>query len=245
MKRTSLYRTALFLTVSIGWFATSVAAQTKPDFSGRWTNEAAAQANTAQRGGQGGARRQGGNRQQRGTRGQQRGTRGQQRGTRGQQGGTRSQQRGQQRGQQRSARQGGTRQRGGRQRSGEMGSGWGNTLTVTQDVEQLSVQYTFFSRGDLQPALKFTYALDGSESKNSVQMGRGIQVQLSKTAWDADELAITTVHFFPNPTTGESVPYEITQTLSLESPTSMVVETTRSGLLGGKPSTTRTVYTKR
>jgi hypothetical protein len=41
----------------------------------------------------------------------------------------------------------------------------------------------------MQPALTFVYALDGSETKNSVMMGRGIQMQPSKTAWDGDKLA--------------------------------------------------------
>src|SRR4029434_7956929 len=87
--------------------------------------------------------------------------------------------------------------------SGDMGSGWGSNITVTQDANRLTVEYAFFARGDMQPPLRFVYALDGSESKNSVMMGRGIQMQVSKTAWDGDKLVITTTHTFADPATGK------------------------------------------
>ena len=125
-----------------------------------------------------------------------------------------------------------------------MGSGWGSNITITQDAGRLTVEYLFFARGDMQPPLKFAYALDGSETKNSVMMGRGIQTQTSKTAWDGDKLVITTAHTFTHPETGQQMTSEVKQKLSLESPNSLIVETTRSGVLGGPPSTTRTVYRK-
>lgn len=125
-----------------------------------------------------------------------------------------------------------------------MGSGWGSPITITQDASRLTVEYMFFGRGDMQPPLRFVYALDGSETKNSVMMGRGIQVQTSKAKWDGDKLVITTVHVFAHPETGKPMTQDVTQALSLESPASMIVETIRSGVLGGPPSTTRTVYRK-
>ena len=133
---------------------------------------------------------------------------------------------------------------GGRAVTGDMGSGWGSPLNITQDANRLTVEYAFFARGDMQPPLKFIYALDGSETKNSVMMGRGVQVQNSKTAWDGDKLIITTTHSFANPETNEQMKIEVRQTLSLGSPTSLMVETTRSGVLGGSPSTTKTLYKK-
>jgi len=133
-------------------------------------------------------------------------------------------------------------QRGGR--SGDMGSGWGSTIAITQDGARLTVEYAFFSRGDMQPPLKFVYNLDGSETKNSVMMGRGIQGQISKTAWEGDRLAITTVHTFPDPAGGKPTMVDVKQVLSLESPTSLIVETTRTTPLGGSAKTTRTVYRK-
>jgi hypothetical protein len=125
-----------------------------------------------------------------------------------------------------------------------MGSGWGPTITIAQDAMRLTVEYAFFTRGDMQPPLKFVYALDGSETKNTVMMGRGMQTQTSKAAWNAATLVITTAHPFADPATGKPGTAEVTQVLSLESPTSLVVETTRSGVLGGAATTTRTVYRK-
>ncbi len=96
-----------------------------------------------------------------------------------------------------------------------MGSGWGSTITVTQDAARLTVEYAFFGRGDMQPPLKFVYALDGSETKNSVMMGRGMQVQTSRTAWDGAKLKITTLHTLADPATGKPMTAEVVQTLSL------------------------------
>ncbi|HXT69720.1 MAG TPA: hypothetical protein VN700_08190 [Vicinamibacterales bacterium] len=126
---------------------------------------------------------------------------------------------------------------------GDMGSGWGPTITITQTGAQLTVEYAFFGRGDMQPPLKFTYALDGSETKNSVMMGRGTQAQVSKTAWDGAKLVITTLHTLAGPD-GKPMTAEVKQTLSLESPTSLAVDAVRAGVLGGPATTTRTVYRK-
>ena len=129
-------------------------------------------------------------------------------------------------------------------RVGDMGSGWGSPITISQDASRLTVEYAFFARGDMQPPLKFVYMLDGAETKNSVMMGRGIQAQTSKTAWEGDKFVITTLHNFENPANGQPMRIEVKQKLSLESPTSLIIETTRSGVLGGPPSTTKTVYKK-
>ena len=125
-----------------------------------------------------------------------------------------------------------------------MGSGWGPTITVTQKAQQLTVEYAFFSRGDMQPPLRFAYALDGSETKNTVMMGHGMQVQTSRAKWDGARLVITTRHSFMDPATGKPAMTEITQALSLESGTSLVVETTRAGVTGGPASTVKTTYRK-
>jgi hypothetical protein len=63
--------------------------------------------------------------------------------------------------------------------TGSPGSGWGTPLTIAQDSTRLTVEYSFFSRYDLQPPLQFTYALDGTETKNVVMMGLGALEQLS------------------------------------------------------------------
>lgn len=191
MKRAQWIRAA----VIVASFATGVAAQSKPDFSGRWTTDpdpaAAAAAPAAPARG--------------------------------------------------SAPPAGAGRGGGR---GEMGSGWGSTITIAQDAAKLTVEYAFFGRGDMQPPLKFVYALDGSETRNSVMMGRGIQQSASTAAWQGDKLVITTTHTFPDPDSGKPTGTEVKQVLSLESPTSLVVETTRAGVRNGPASTTRTVYRK-
>ena len=127
-------------------------------------------------------------------------------------------------------------------RPGDLGSGWGSTITIAQTDRALTVEYAFFTRGDMQPPLKFTFALDGSESTNTVMMGRGFQVERSKTAWEGQTLVITTVHDFKDPASGKPATAEVTRRLSLESPDSLIVETTRGGVLGGPPSTSRVVY---
>jgi hypothetical protein len=138
----------------------------------------------------------------------------------------------------------GARGRGRGPARGDMGSGWGPTITITQDATSLTVEYAFFARGDLQPPLRFVYALDGTESRNSVMMGRGVQVQRSRAQWDGAALKVTTAHALTDPATGKPVSADISQTLSLTSPTELVVETTRAGVLGGPTTTTRTVYRK-
>lgn len=135
-----------------------------------------------------------------------------------------------------------TGQRGGGR--GDMGSGWGSTIAITQDAARLTVEYAFFGRGDMQPPLRFVYALDGSETRNSVMMGRGIQQSASTAAWQGNTLVITTMHTFPDPGTGKTTATEVKQALTLESPTSLAIETTRSGLADTPASTTRSVYRK-
>lgn len=127
---------------------------------------------------------------------------------------------------------------------GSMGSGWGSAITIEQGANQLTVEYAFFVRGDLQPPLKFTYALDGSETLNTVQMGRGMQTQKSTTTWQGESLVITTVHPFSDPASGQAMTVDVRQRLTVELPASLIVETTRSGVLGGAASTVRTLYRK-
>jgi len=112
----------------------------------------------------------------------------------------------------------------------------------------LTVERVLYRPRDYQPTLKLRYALDGSESRNTFLMGRGLQVQVSTAAWDTDELVITMVHTVPDVEEGKTVRCEVTQTLSLQPPqqavgeSTLVIETTRCGVLGGLPSTTETVY---
>ena len=127
---------------------------------------------------------------------------------------------------------------------GNMGSGWSTTIAISQDAKQLVVESIVYTRSDLQAQPRFVYALDGSETRNTVTVGRGSQVQSSRAAWDGASLRITTSHTLSDPSSGKPLTMEVVQTLSLESPTRLVIDVTRAGVLGGPPSTTRTVYTK-
>jgi hypothetical protein len=127
---------------------------------------------------------------------------------------------------------------------GDMGSGWGSPLTIAQDAKQLVVDQTLFSRYDLQPPLRFVYALDGSETRNPVMMGHTTQLRVSRASWDGQTLRITTNYPSIDPASGNAFTTEVTHRLTLESPTTLVVEATRVGALGGQPTKTRTVYRK-
>jgi len=130
-------------------------------------------------------------------------------------------------------------------RRGDMGSGWGSPLTITHGADRLVVEYTFFSSYDLQPRLRFTYLLDGSESRNAVMIGHATSEQRSKVSWERSTLVITTTYPAPIGADGRPVVAEVRQALTLESPTLLVVETTRVGILGGATTTITTTYSKR
>jgi hypothetical protein len=125
---------------------------------------------------------------------------------------------------------------------GDMGSGWGSSIAIAQDTSRLSVEYQPFSRYDLQPPLKFTFPLDGSEGRNAVMMGRGEQIESSRAKWDGQTLTIVTTHQVADRDAGKSLTNEVTRKLWLESPTTLVVEVTRAGVLGGPATKTRSTY---
>jgi hypothetical protein len=127
---------------------------------------------------------------------------------------------------------------------GELGSGWGSTLVITQDAAQLIVESVVFSAYDLQPQPRFVYALDGSETRHTLMLGRGIQRQESRAAWDGNRLRLTTTYHAVDPSAGRTFVTEVTQRLTLESPTSLVIETTRGAPPGGVATTSRTTYAK-
>lgn len=125
-----------------------------------------------------------------------------------------------------------------------MGSGWGKTLVIAHDDNRLTVEYEHFVRYDLQPAIKFVFALDGSQSTNSINLGRGSQQQTSRSEWTGEKLVITTRHTFANPDDGRPMTYDVTRRLSLNSSGALTVDTVIDGVLGGPSTTTHTVYRK-
>jgi len=130
------------------------------------------------------------------------------------------------------------------------GSGWGSEFTIAQSADRLTVERILFSRYDLQPPLNFRYDLDGSETKNTLMMGRGVQEFASTTAWDGNKLAITTTLTFRLPDNDHSITSKTKHVLSLRPPSmptqppTLILETIRDAPLGGSDSTTRTEYAK-
>ncbi len=158
--------------------------------------------------------------------------------------------RGSQRGAQRGRR--GARAGRGRTRNADSGSGWGREFTIEQNDELLTVVRDLFVRADLQPPVKVRFALDGSTVLNEILMGRGIQRQETTAAWDGERLVLTTTHFFQPADGGEPVPYDVVQTLALESEQDeeaqqLVIETRIDPLPGtdAEAKNTRSTFTRK
>lgn len=125
----------------------------------------------------------------------------------------------------------------------DIGSGWGDVITVTQEGPRLQVEYALFAPGDRQPPLRFVYDLEGRETHNDFMMGRGVQMQTSRAKLIGGSLEIMTSHELI--VQGRALQSDVRQVLSLESSGTLVVEVTRLGVLGGPPTTSRSVYRRR
>lgn len=140
-----------------------------------------------------------------------------------------------------------------RQESGKMGSlgsGWGEKISITQNVELLNVQRVVFTARELQPLLNYQFSLKGVTSQNTINMGHG-DVNLNSTCkWEDNRLVISTIFPFQNPKDKTNQRCKVIQTLWLETPTNapweppLIVETVVEGVLGGVTTTNRTVYNK-
>src|SRR5690349_9706934 len=103
------------------------------------------------------------------------------------------------------------------------GSGWSDRIRVSQDADRIIVESFYFSRGDLQPPLKFTYLPGEGPTENVVMVGQGVQRQISTARWSECRLVITTRF----PATEATLPEgTVIQTLWLES-SALAVETAR------------------
>jgi arylsulfatase len=131
-----------------------------------------------------------------------------------------------------------------------LGSGWGDRISITHRDHLLEVERVVFVPREIQPPVRYRYALDGSETRNPVPTGRSGPPPTSTAAWDEGRLVITTRHPFQDPGDGRWHTAEVVRTLWLQPARgtpfepSLVVETTRGSALGGPPSTNRTVYVR-
>lgn len=112
------------------------------------------------------------------------------------------------------------------------GSGWSDRIRVSQDAGRVTIESFYFSKGDLQPPLRFTYLPGQGATGNVVMVGRGIQRQESTAQWSECRLVISTQ--FPG---NDAAMSHVTQTLWLEPDASLVVEAAR-----GDARPNRTIY---
>lgn len=104
--------------------------------------------------------------------------------------------------------------------------------TIVQDAKTLTV-----TRMTQMGEVKLVYNLDGSDSKNTVQMGPGPVDLVSKAKWDGNKLLInTTINMGGNAV-------ETSSAYSLDANGNMVIEQTAPGM-GGQPMTVRTTFKK-
>ncbi len=110
------------------------------------------------------------------------------------------------------------------QRGGGMGmlAGFGQQATITHEGNVLTVVRTT-PMGEMRQV----YNLDGSESRNQMTMGNQQLELVSRASWDGDALVIVT----PLPMGGQG---ETTMRLSVNEAGALVVETHRSGGMGGQ-----------
>jgi hypothetical protein len=112
--------------------------------------------------------------------------------------------------------------------------GLGQTATITQDANTLTI-----TRTTQMGEITSTYKLDGSESKNTLNMQGNSIDQLSVAKWDAGKLKINTKMDF------QGNPVETSLVLSLDASGNLVAESTRPDFQGGgAPITTKMTYKK-
>ena len=110
---------------------------------------------------------------------------------------------------------------------------------------RLIVEQRLFSRYDLQPPLRFVYIarrLGVSQHDDGAATCRRRESLAPRGTVRC--CAIVTQYPGIDPSTGKPFTTEVTTRVSLRSPTELLVESTRAGVLGGQPTTGRTVYRK-
>ena len=130
-------------------------------------------------------------------------------------------------------------------RTGDMGIGWGSPVTIAQNADSLVISWVHFSNYDLQPPMRFAYAMNGAESRNDVMIGHATSTQRARVSWRENTLVITTQHPLAAGVGTRGGSIEVVQSLTLDTAGGLVVETTRPGLAGGPPTTVRVTYSKR
>ena len=112
--------------------------------------------------------------------------------------------------------------------------GLGQSATIAQDAATLTI-----TRSTQMGEFTSIYKLDGSESKNTLNMQGNAIEQLSKTKWEGAKLIVNTSMSF------DGNPVEVSMTMQLDPSGALIVESTRPDFQGGgAPVTTKTTYKK-
>jgi hypothetical protein len=114
-------------------------------------------------------------------------------------------------------------------------SGWGREITITREGGGVTIERHQFIENDMQPPMRYAYALDGTESRNVVNMGRGPQEQIARAERKGEALVITSRHG-----AGTALAAEVAHLFSIEASGELIVETTRTA--GSARSTTKARY---
>jgi hypothetical protein len=112
--------------------------------------------------------------------------------------------------------------------------GIGQSATIVQDATTLTI-----TRTTQVGEFTSTYKLDGTESKNTMNMGGNAVDLLSKAKWEGSKLAVATTMNIG----GNAV--ETSMVMALDPDGNLLVETTRPDFQGGgAPITTKATYKK-
>ncbi|WP_222983382.1 sulfatase-like hydrolase/transferase [Flagellimonas meishanensis] len=129
-----------------------------------------------------------------------------------------------------------------------LGSGWGDEISIIHTDDQIEIERILFVPREIQPPIRYRYALDGSKTQNGITTGRTLPPPVSKTEWKDNRLVITTNYSYPED--GKWLKAKLVQTVWLQYADdtpwepSLVVETARYGAMGGIPVTNRTIYSR-
>jgi hypothetical protein len=115
------------------------------------------------------------------------------------------------------------------------GSGWGREITITLEAERVTIERHQFAANDMQPPMRYVYALGGPESRNVVNMGRGRQGQIARAEFQGEALVITSRH-----APGTALAAELRHVFSIDPSGELVVETIRTA--GSATSTAKARY---
>ena len=118
------------------------------------------------------------------------------------------------------------------------GAGWGREITITHEAARVTIERHQFVANDMQPPLRYVYALGGTESRNVVDMGLGPQAQMARATLEDGRLVIVSRY-----AEGASLAAEVTSVFSIDPSGELVVETTRKA--GGATSTATARYRRR